>query len=128
MDSHKLSREEVFKTVNDLFSHELSERKMAFEKLCLFPSDSEVDLVCEIIQTRGEKEGIYWLMRYLVGAATSYAHSRILSFANSGSEIVREEVCSAIARVNENKRVDLLLNLLNSQWTKQVSFAAEQLG
>ena len=81
-----------------MFSHDPGQRKMAFEKICLFPEDAEVDLVCDLILTRGEAQGIYWLMRYLVGAATGYSYTRLLSLANSGSKIVRDEACSAIIK------------------------------
>ena len=98
----------------------------AFESLCLYFRDGDIDFIYKALTERGDNQSAYWLVNYLVAVERPYGFNKLFSLAADRKEFIRQHASAGISRIDPSYRIELLEKMLDFVWEKQVSFAAHQ--
>lgn len=128
MDGQNIRDGELKRIMTELLSPEVLVMEEAFQSLCLYFHDGDIDAVYRTLLERGDSQSVYWLVRYLVGVERPRGFQMLVELAKGDNEFIRDEARGGIAKVEAGARVELLFSLLDSEWEKQVVFAVGQLG
>lgn len=128
MKEQEVRQAEIQKLIQQLFSGEEAVYEAAFESLCLYFTDEDIESIGAVLVGRGDTQSLYWWVHYLVWIERPLGFEKLFTLLKSDNPQFRAEACSGILRISANSRIDLLVKMLSLPWKKEVQFAAHYLG
>jgi HEAT repeat protein len=100
------------------------------DRLATFTRRNEIDQIYRRLTQPGTLSlaSVRWLVRYLVRAKRPYAYQKLFILAQSRQEGIREEARNGLARIESEIRLQMLLAMLRSDYSKEVCFAVDWFG
>jgi len=119
---------EIENLIVDLVGNDSATYENAFTSLCKFFLDEDILFIHNRLAKDWDSKRIYWLVRYLVQIERPFGFEKLVQLAWNESEAVREEACSGLNKISRNERVDLMIQLLELPFPKQLAYIVSELG
>ncbi|MDD5218064.1 MAG: hypothetical protein PHN49_08825 [Candidatus Omnitrophica bacterium] len=128
MERQLLREDEIRSILPRLTSSDHVEREQAFEALCSYLSNPDIEFAYSALLQKGDTQSIYWLVHYLVRIECPLGFEKLFLLVQNANATIREEACWGISNIAEETRNTLLLKMLQFPWKTEVRFAIQQLG
>lgn len=128
MDEPGLRKAQILHWIRCLFSGSNEEREAAFESLCTFFQDRDIEDIHEELAKRRDTQGIWWLVRYLVEVECKRGFEKLFDLALSENDAIREEACLGIQKISPDAQADLCLRMLDFPYDDVTRFAIRTVG
>ncbi|MDD5594840.1 MAG: hypothetical protein PHY94_01210 [Candidatus Omnitrophica bacterium] len=128
LDEQRIREEKIrdllvkLSSANELVSQE------AFNSICLYFFDRDIDIIYESLAYKADTQSIYWLIKYLVSVERPYGFEKILLLLDNENEAIREEAVLAVSKIDVDSRIELLVRMLSFKWEEVVCSSATALG
>ena len=128
MDEQRIREEKIRDLLVKLVSANELVNQEAFDSLCLYFFDRDIDIIHESLAYKADTQSIYWLIKYLVSVERPYGFEKILLLLDNENEAIREEAVLAVSKIDVDSRIELLIRILFLKWEEVVCSAATALG